>query len=395
MEKKFQDHLIRPVDLRNSTPNSERRLDNFLKSGEINTFQQKQETGTLMRGDSDDYLSDLLNVLKIRTLVVGVGGAGNNTISRLQEGGLIGANTLNVNTDAQDLYYSHSNEKILIGKEISKGLGTGNDPEIGRESAESDTGLIRDFMNVDVVFLTCGLGGGTGTGASPVIAREAKRAGALVVTFCTLPFRMEGDNKRIRANYALQELSKYSDTLIPIPNDRILGLVPKISLLTGFKIMDEVLVRSVRGLVGLINNCGLVNLDYADVKNVLRKQGKYPSGVIGIAESIGDKNDLIYKTRLAINNPLLKPNPKEVDKCLVSITGNHNLALSKIDNIVSTVSNEISNSADLKFGAMIDPNLGDKTRILFLGKGPVSPYVLQAENMVEDGSKKTIAEFKI
>ncbi len=391
MERNYQDQIIKP----NNFIKRMQSNDSILKSGFDNAVQQNTENNAMKKGDSDEYLSDLLNALKIRTLVVGVGGAGNNTVSRLQEGGHIGTNTLNVNTDAQDLYYSHSNEKLLIGKDISRGMGSGNNPEVGKESAESDTERIKQFVDADVVFLTCGLGGGTGTGASPVIAREAKNAGALVVTFCTLPFAMEGQNKRIRANTALNELAKYSDTLIPIPNDRILNLVPNVSLLTGFKIMDEVLVRTVRELVGLVNNCGMVNLDFADVKNVLRKRGKYPSGVIGIAESIGDKTDLVKKTRLAIHNPLLEPDPKQVDNCLVSISGNHDIPLSKINNIVSTVSSEISSNADLKFGAMIDPSLGTKTRILFLGKGPVSPYILQAENLTEDNPGKTVAEFTI
>jgi len=156
-----------------------------------------------------------------------------------------------------------------------------------------------------------------------------------------------------------------------------------ISMMTGFKIMDEVLVRSCRSLVGLINNCGMVNLDYADVKNVLRKTGKYPSGIIGIAESVGDKNDLINKTKLAINNPLLEPDTKKIDQCIVSISGDHDIPLSKIDNVVSTVSSEISKEADLKFGAMINPTLGSKTQILFLGKGPISPLLLKAVNSEE------------
>ncbi|MCK4281025.1 MAG: hypothetical protein KAX10_02835, partial [Candidatus Lokiarchaeota archaeon] len=179
---------------------------------------------------------------------------------------------------------------------------------------------------------------------------------------------------------------QYSDSLIPIPNDRLFKLDLNISMMTGFKIMDEVLVRSCRSLVGLINNCGMVNLDYADVKNVLRKTGKYPSGIIGIAESVGDKNDLINKTKLAINNPLLEPDTKKIDQCIVSISGDHDIPLSKIDNVVSTVSNEISRDADLKFGAMIDPTLGNKTQILFLGKGPISPLLLKALNS-EEGRK--------
>jgi len=379
----FQEPIIRKVDSFNFDSYQDRRLKAFLNASIKNAFPSKEGINIPKRGDSDEFLADLLNVLNIKTLVVGVGGAGNNTVSRLQEGGIIGAETLNINTDAQDLYYSHASSKLLIGKEISKGLGSGNNPEIGKESAECDVKRIREFMDADVVFLTCGLGGGTGTGATPIIAREAKKAGAIVVTFCTLPFGMEGEKRSLRANNALKELAQYSDSLIPIPNDRLFKLDQNISMMTGFKIMDEVLVRSCRSLVGLINNCGMVNLDYADVKNVLRKTGKYPSGIIGIADSVGDKNDLINKTKLAINNPLLEPDTKKIDQCIVSISGDHDISLSKIDNVVSTVSNEVSSDADLKFGAMIDPTLGNKIKILFLGKGPISPLLLKALNSEE------------
>lgn len=379
----FQEPIIRKVDSFNFDSYQDRRLKAFLNASIKNAFPSKEGINIPKRGDSDEFLADLLNVLNIKTLVVGVGGAGNNTVSRLQEGGIIGAETLNINTDAQDLYYSHASSKLLIGKEISKGLGSGNNPEIGKESAECDVKRIREFMDADVVFLTCGLGGGTGTGATPIIAREAKKAGAIVVTFCTLPFGMEGEKRSLRANNALKELAQYSDSLIPIPNDRLFKLDQNISMMTGFKIMDEVLVRSCRSLVGLINNCGMVNLDYADVKNVLRKTGKYPSGIIGIADSVGDKNDLINKTKLAINNPLLEPDTKKINQCIVSISGDHDISLSKIDNVVSTVSNEVSSDADLKFGAMIDPTLGNKIKILFLGKGPISPLLLKALNSEE------------
>jgi len=382
----FQEPYIRKIDSFNLESYQDKRLKSFLKAGIENAFPSKEVNRVPIKGDSDDFLADLLNILNIKTLVVGVGGAGNNTISRLQEGGIIGADTLNINTDAQDLYYSHANSKLLIGKENLKGLGSGNNPEIGMEAAECDANRIKEFMDVDVVFLTCGLGGGTGTGATPIVAREAKKAGAMVVTFCTLPFGMEGEKRSLRANDALKELASYSDSLIPIPNDRLFKLNPNISLMTGFKIMDEVLVRSTRALVDLINKCGMVNLDYADIKNVLKKSGKYPSGIIGIAESIGDKNDLINKTKLAINNPLLEPETKEIDNCLVSISGDHDIPLSRIDNVVSTVSNEISKDANLKFGAMIDPTLEGKTKILFLGKGPISPYLLKAVESEENAS---------
>jgi cell division protein FtsZ len=328
--------------------------------------------------DSDKYLSDLLKVLKIKSIVVGIGGAGNNTVSRMQDFRSESVETLNINTDAHDLYYSNANKKLLIGKETCNGLGSGNDPEIGMSAAEEDSERLAEALNADVVFLTYGLGGGTGTGAAPIIAREAKKNKATVVTFCSIPFSSEGTERRIRAQNGLKELVKNTDTLITIPNDNLLKFNEKLPILSGFKIMDEVLIRSIREILNLINNCGLINIDYADVKRVLEKIGSYPSGLIGITESLGDEADLINKARLALNNPLLNPDPNKIDKCIVSVSGDHKLSLSKIDKIISTISNEIPKEASLKFGTALNPSLGSKIRIMALGRGPISPYVRAA-----------------
>jgi len=328
--------------------------------------------------DSDKYLSDLLKVLKIKSVVVGIGGAGNNTVSRMQDMGSDFIETLNINTDAHDLYYSNANQKLLIGKETCNGLGSGNDPSIGTIAAEEDVNRLSQFLNADVVFLTFGLGGGTGTGAAPIVAREAKKNNATVVSFCSVPFTSEGTERSLRAKKGLEELLKYSDTLIPVPNDNLLRFNQKLPILTGFKIMDEVLIRSINEIINLINNCGLINIDYADVKKVIQKKGQYPSGLIGITESLGDEADLINKARLALHNPLLEPDTKKVDNCIVSVSGDHQLSLSKIDKIISTVSSEIPEAASLKFGTSINPMLGSKIRIMALGRGPISPYVQAA-----------------
>ena len=328
--------------------------------------------------DSDKYLSDLLKVLKIKSIVVGIGGAGNNTVSRMQEFQSDCVETLNINTDAHDLYYSNASKKILIGKETCNGLGSGNDPEIGASAAEEDTERLAESLNADVVFLTYGLGGGTGTGAAPIIAREAKKNKATVVTFCSIPFTSEGSERRSRAQRGLKELIKNTDTLITVPNDNLLKFNEKLPVLSGFKIMDEVLIRSIREILNLINNCGLINIDYADVRKVLEKNGSYPSGLIGITESLGEEKDLINKAHLALNNPLLNPDPNKIDKCIVSVSGDHKLSLSKMDKIISTISNEIPKKASLKFGTALNPSLGEKIRIMALGRGPISPYVQAA-----------------
>ncbi|MFW9988602.1 MAG: cell division protein FtsZ [Candidatus Odinarchaeota archaeon] len=342
--------------------------------------QQNQNPNTNPTCDDDKYLADLLKVLKIKTYVVGVGGAGNNTVSRLEDMGITHAESVVINTDAHDLYYSNSKHKILIGKERCSGLGSGNDPRVGAEAAEEDRNRLNQTLNADIVFLTCGLGGGTGTGAAPIVAEEAKKNNAIVVTFCSLPFKSEGKQRSERAQLGLKNLAKYSDFLIPIPNDNLLGIVGKIPMITGFKIMDEVLIRNIGEVVNLINNCGLVNIDFADVKKTLLENpaGKYPSGLVGIAECIGDEADLVEKARLALNNPLLQPDPHQVNRCLVSVTGDHTLTLSKVDKVVSTISNEIPEEAQLKFGVQNNPDMGSKIKIMVLANGPVSPYVRAA-----------------
>ena len=336
--------------------------------------------------DDDKFLSDLIKVLRVKSIVVGVGGAGNNTVSRLEDMSIADAETLNINTDAHDLYYSNAKHKLLIGKDTCNGLGSGNDPSIGAEAAEEDRERLSQALNADIVFLTCGLGGGTGTGAAPIIAEEAKKNNCIVVTFCSLPFKSEGNQRSIRGKIGLKNLADFSDTLIPIPNDNLLGIVGNIPMITGFKVMDEVLIRNIGEIVNLINNCGLVNIDFADVKRVFEKKDKYPSGLIGITESMGTIKDLVEKSKLALNNPLIKPNPKEVKRCLVSVSGDHTLSLDKVDKVVSTISHEIPEKAHLKFGTSMDPTLGSKVKIMVVGNGPVSPYVRAALNSDDDSS---------
>ncbi|MBN1800265.1 MAG: cell division protein FtsZ [Candidatus Lokiarchaeota archaeon] len=328
--------------------------------------------------DNDSYLAELLKCLKIKSLVVGVGGAGNNTVSRLSELGINNADTVNINTDAHDLFYSNANKKILIGKERCNGLGSGNDPTIGEKAAEEDCERLGELLNTDIVFLTCGLGGGTGTGAAPIIAREAKKNNAIVVSFCSIPFKAEGNNRRQRAKFGLKSLAQYSDTIIPIPNDNLLQFLPKAPMLTCFKVMDEVLVKGIRETVDLINNCGIMNIDFADIKKVFNKTGNYPSGLIGITESLGKEEDLVKKSKLALHNPLLKPNTKRVNNCLVSVTGDHRLSLTNVNKIASTITEEIPAGANLKLGTSVDPAMGKSVKIMVLGSGPISPYVRSA-----------------
>jgi len=352
-----------------------------------------QNPNTNPNCDDDKYLADLLKVLKIKSLVVGIGGAGNNTVSRLEDMGIKNAETICINTDAHDLYYSNASQKVLIGKERCQGLGSGNDPLVGGEAAEEDRDRLNKILNADIVFLTCGLGGGTGTGAAPIIAEEAKKNKAIVVTFCSLPFKSEGVQRGVRAKLGLKNLADYSDFLITVPNDNLLGIVGKIPMITGFKIMDEVLIRNIGEVVNLINNCGLINIDFADVKRIFVKKEKYPTGLVGIAESMGDDSDLIEKSRLALNNPLLQPDTSQVQRCIVSVTGDHTLSLSKVNSVVSTITNGIPEEAQLKFGVQNKPDMGSKVKIMVLANGPVSPYVQAAVDSDNDSKPINVVGF--
>jgi cell division protein FtsZ len=206
----------------------------------------KSVEGSAKLSDTDEDLRKILETRKAEIKVVGVGGAGNNTISRLMQVGIVGAEIIAMNTDAQDLLYSDADKKVLLGKDITRGLGAGADPKMGGEAARESREDIKDAMKgADMIFITCGMGGGTGTGASPVVAEIAKKMNILTVGIVTLPFSMEGRVRMANAQAGLEELQKFADTVIVVPNDKLLEIVPDVSVVTAFKVCDEILVNSV------------------------------------------------------------------------------------------------------------------------------------------------------
>ena len=222
----------------------------------------------------DAELEEILSRQKATIKVVGTGGAGNNTINRITEVGVIGAETIAMNTDAQDLLYTSADKKILIGRDLTKGLGAGSIPKIGEEAArENEQDIRASLQGADMVFITCGLGGGTGTGSAPVVAEVAKKAGALVVGIVTMPFSMEGQRRYENALLGLEKLEANVDTLIVIPNDKLLELAPDLPLHTAFKVADEILTNAVKGIAELVTKAGLVNLDFADIRAIMGSGG--------------------------------------------------------------------------------------------------------------------------
>lgn len=326
-------------------------------------------------------LDDIINRKKNRIAVVGVGGGGCNAINRLSlTTNVTGMVTIAANTDAIHLRKVVSDEKILLGLNLTDGLGAGNDPVIGRAAAEESSDQIRKVVGEsDMVFVTAGMGGGTGTGAASVIAKIAKDNGALVVGVCTLPFEMEGKTRARYAMTGLRELYDCSDTVIVIPNEKLMQLVPNLPINLAFEVADEILVRAVRGIVNLIVTAAYVNVDFADIRQVL-KQGK--ASVIGMGEGTGESR-IDDALRESLSNSLLDIQIMDCDAALINIAGGEDLSLEEVRKCVQTISQEMSEDAEIIWGTMIDPALGDKIVVTTILSGVSSPYDLSLEEREE------------
>lgn len=333
-------------------------------------FMQEQYNAS----EVDNDLKKIIETIQARILVIGVGGAGNNAVTRLNETGIVGAITLAGNTDAQQLLYSRSHKKLLLGRELCRGLGAGNDPQIGAEAAEESSETIKKILSqVDMCFIVCGLGGGTGTGAAPVIARIAKNLGVLTVSICTLPFEVEGRIKAKNAREGLRRLYECSDTTIIVPNERLIEIAPDLSLKEAFLVADEILIRAVKGLTELINRSGEVNVDFADVRRVLSESG---GAIIGLGESSSQENRAQEAVEDALTNPLLDIDIRSARSVLLNITGGKDLKLKQTEEVIRTVTDKLSNDITVKFGVVIDPDLQGSIRATIIVSGVNSPYIL-------------------
>ena len=351
-------------------------------------IKQLSEKGLEKQSDDDDELREILESRKTQIKVVGCGGAGNNTITRLMQLGIFGAETVAINTDAQDLLYTDANKKILIGKELTAGLGAGADPRIGMEAAkETKDDVKRALQGADMVFLTCGLGGGTGTGSIPVVADIAKKLGALTVAVVTLPFSMEGKQRMKNAREGLDNLVGVADTLIVVPNDKLIEIVPDVSLSTAFKIADEILVNAVKGITELVTKPGLVNLDFADVRAVMNEGGL---AMIGMGES-DTENRAFESVEKALNNPLISVDINGANGALINVVGGQGITVREAQQIVEMVSTKISPDAKVIWGAQVDKSLGESVRTVLVLTGvksdqilgPGKPYTKQQKNDME------------
>lgn len=316
-------------------------------------------------------LDDIIKEIPNKVLVIGVGGAGNNTVTRLMRKGIKGVTTIAINTDAQDLYYCDAHIKLLIGRKITGGLGAGNDPELGEAAAwESEDEILKILSQADMIFITCGLGGGTGTGAAPVIAEIAKKSGILTVSICSLPFKAEGEKRIKNALDGLKRIYDNSDTIIPIPNDKLLEIAPNLSIVDAFEMADEILIKGVKSITELILKPGLVNLDFADVRTVLERKGY---ALIGMGQADGERRAELALMN-ALNNPLLDGDIKTAKGALINVTGSKTLKLEEVEYVVDTISSNMQSGSEVIWGAIIDPALQNKLRVTLIISGIKTVY---------------------
>lgn len=322
--------------------------------------------------DIDAELQEFIKRQGAKIRVVGLGGGGNNTINRITEVGVKGIETVAMNTDAQDLLYTTADKKILIGREVSAGLGAGSNPKIGEESAREQEAEIKSALKgADMVFITAGMGGGTGTGAAHVVAEVAKKSGALTIAIVTVPFSMEGQKRYENALYGLEKLEQHADTLICIPNDKLLELAPELPLHTAFKVADEILTNSVKGIAELVTTAGLVNLDFADIRAVMGNGGV---ALIGVGES-DSNNRAIEAVEKAINNPLLDVDISTASGALINVQGGQDLKLDEARSIVEQVTERISGDAKVIWGAQTADDLNGLVRCMLIITGVRSSQI--------------------
>ncbi len=299
--------------------------------------------------------------------VVGVGGSGNSAINRMIQSKIRGVEFIAVNTDVQALHHSHAPLKLHVGKSVTRGLGAGMDPEMGKRAAEENANEIREALkDADMVFVTCGLGGGTGTGAAPVVAEIARELGALTVAVVTRPFSFEGAKRREVAEQGFQELKERLDTIITIPNDRVLGMIDKnTSLLDAFKIVDDVLRQGVQGISELITVPGLINVDFADVRTIMLGQG---SALMGIGRAAGE-NRATEAAKAAIASPLLEVSIEGARGILFTITGGLNLGMQEVSEAAKVITATADENAKVIFGAVLDETMKDEIKITVVATG--------------------------
>ena len=299
--------------------------------------------------------------------VVGVGGGGSNAINRMIDAGLKGVEFIAINTDGQALLMSDADTKLDIGRNITRGLGAGSDPEVGREAAEENRDTIEEVLKgADMVFITAGKGGGTGTGAAPIVAEIARAQGALTVGVVTRPFTFEGKRRAVQADTGIQRLREAVDALIVIPNDRLITVSnDKTSMVNAFKMADEVLLQGVQGITDLINEPGLINTDFADVKMIMANAG---TALMGIGTASGE-NRAEEACRAAVQSPLLEASIEGAKGILLTVAGGSDLGLFEVNRAAEMIQRDAHPDANIIFGSVVDDAMGDEVRVTVIAAG--------------------------
>ncbi len=335
----------------------------------------------------NEELESVLHSLVTKIKVFGCGGGGTNTITRLAEESLGDVELVAMNTDAQHLLSAKVPHKMLIGRHLTRGLGAGALPQIGEEAAQETEEDIRGAISgADMVFITCGLGGGTGTGSAPVVAKMAREAGALTIAVCTLPFSVEGAVRMENAEAGLARLRDVCDTVIVIPNDKLLEVAPRLPLAAAFKVADELLVRSIRGITEMITKPGLVNLDFADLKTIMKKGGV---AMIGMGESDGDDR-ATEAVMEALNSPLLEIDITDAGGALVNVVGGGDMTLKEAEAVVEEIYGRINPDARIIWGTSVDPALDRAIRVMLVITGVRSKQILGPSAAKQAKARKDI-----
>jgi cell division protein FtsZ len=324
----------------------------------------------------DEEILRFIESAKPKIYVIGTGGSGSNTITRLTSIGVQGATLAAMNTDAPHLVKTKAERKLLLGKKLTKGLGAGSDIKVGEDAAVESKEEIKHLLgDAQLVFVTCGLGGGTGTGSISTIAQQAKDAGALTVAIVTLPFSSEGKTRMRNALEGLSKLKKVTDTVIIIHNDKLLAVAPDLPLNMAFRVSDEVLAGATKGIVEMVTKPGMVNIDFADLRSVLKDAGYAVIGSgEGVAAANGTRSRAVVALENAVKSPMLDANMASAKKALVSIIGGESLTLREAESVFQEVAGRISSDALLKWGARIDPDMQkDALRVMLVVSGVEFP----------------------
>ena len=370
MKKIIEDVIANEKKKNSKTSKPNKKSNKTTKNSNIKESLTRQ---SISRNMIDKELEEVLLGLTTTIKVVGCGGAGTNTITRCIESNISGADLVAVNTDAQHLLLAQSPHKVLIGRHLTRGLGAGSLPQIGEEAAkESEEDIRAAVGRADMVFVTCGLGCGTGTGSAPVVSQIAKEAGALTIGVVTLPFSVEGLIRMENAEAGLKRLRDVCDTVIVIPNDKLLDIVPNLSLNAAFKVADEVLMRSIKGITEMITMPGLVNLDFADLKTVMKRGGV---AMIGLGEAEGE-NKAVNAVVEALNSPLLEVDISEATGALVNVTGGEDMTISEAERVVEEIYSRVDPNARIIWGTTVDPELKRNIRAMLVITGVKSKQIL-------------------